>query len=261
MDGRKLCQHASAVEPRAAFELKDFVAGLWALVEQARGWEKAHASSAVLSEDIDSHKASVERELHHLVGSYRRRLASETSLLKQLSACSNALDAARASQTAAPVDGGSVPKSNENEVSATAEARSVQTFSGELVKVGSSPVMGGSLTIAGDGAKVTVEGLPEAAVRSCGRLLFTRVTLTIGPEADWIPADRAAFESGMPLEVVRGWAQAGYVACRTDNGGLMVEAASLRAYAHRHWKEASTPRAVDSDPPQGPAEQRDGDAS
>ncbi|MGN3962112.1 hypothetical protein ACS0ZG_04970 [Burkholderia gladioli] len=152
-------------------------------------------------------------------------------------------------------------KPNEIEISETAQASLVQTFSGELVKVGSSPVMGGSLTITGVGAKVAVDGLPEAMVRSCGRLLFTRVTLTIGPEADWIPADRAAFESGLELEVVRGWGQAGYVACRTDNGVLMVEAASLRAYAHRHWKEASTPRVIDSDPPQSPAEQRDGDAS
>ncbi|MDN7813721.1 hypothetical protein [Burkholderia gladioli] len=95
MDSPKLCQHTTAVEPRAAFDLKDFEAGLWSLVEQARGWEKASASSAVLYEDIDWRKVSIERELHHLVGSYRRRLASEASLLKQLSACSNALDVAR----------------------------------------------------------------------------------------------------------------------------------------------------------------------
>ncbi|WP_369063369.1 hypothetical protein [Burkholderia gladioli] len=154
-----------------------------------------------------------------------------------------------------------MPKPNEIEVGATAQAPLVQTFSGELVKVGSSPVMGGSLTIAGAGAKVAVEGLPEAMVRSCGQLLFTRVTLTIGPEADWMSADRAAFESGLELEVVRGWAQAGYVASRLDNGVLMVEAASLRAYAHRHWKDTSAPRAIDSAPPKGAAEQRDGDAS
>ncbi|WP_186152017.1 hypothetical protein [Burkholderia gladioli] len=152
-------------------------------------------------------------------------------------------------------------KPNEIEVSATAQAPLVLTFSGELVKVGSSPVMGGSLTIAGAGAKVTVEGLPEAIVRSCGQLLFTRVTLTISPELDWMSVDRAAFESGLELEVVRGWAQAGYVASHHDNGVLMVEAASLRTYAHRHWKDTSAPRAIDSAPPQSPAEQRDGDAS
>ncbi|MBU9426476.1 hypothetical protein [Burkholderia gladioli] len=152
-------------------------------------------------------------------------------------------------------------KPNEIEVSATAPAPSVLTFSGELVKVGSSPVMGGSLTIAGAGAKVAVEGLPEAMVRSCGQLLFTRVTLTIGPEADWMSVDRAAFESGLELDVVRGWAQAGYVASRNDNGMLMVEAISLRAYAHRHWKETSAHSAISSALPQSPAEQRDGDAS
>lgn len=152
-------------------------------------------------------------------------------------------------------------KLRENEVSATAQAPLMLTFSGELVKVGSNPVMGGSLTIAGDGAKVTVEGLPEAMVRSCGQLLFTRVTLSIGPEADWMSADRAAFESGLELEVVRGWVQAGHIACRSDNGVLTVEAASLRAFAHRHWKETSAPRVIDNAPPQGPAEQRDGDAS
>ncbi|WP_186143643.1 hypothetical protein [Burkholderia gladioli] len=150
---------------------------------------------------------------------------------------------------------------NEIEVSATAQAPLVQTFSGELVKVGSSPVMGGSLTIAGTGAKVAIEGLPEAMVRSCGQLLFTRVTLTIGPEADWMSVDRAAFESGLELDVVRGWAQAGYVASRHDNEVLMVEAASLRAYAHRHWKDTSAHRAISSALPQSPAQQRDGDAS
>ncbi|WP_186094190.1 hypothetical protein [Burkholderia gladioli] len=152
-------------------------------------------------------------------------------------------------------------KPNEIEVNATAQAPLVQTFSGELVKVGSSPVMGGSLTIAGAGAKVAVEGLPEAMVRSCGQLLFTRVTLTISPELNWMSVDRAAFECGLELEVVRGWVQAGYVSCRNDNGMLMVEAASLRAYAHRHWKDASAARAIDSAPPKGAAEQRDGDAS
>lgn len=41
-------------------------------------------------------------------------------------------------------DGGAMSKPNEIEISATAQASLVQTFSGELVKVGSSPVMGGA---------------------------------------------------------------------------------------------------------------------
>ncbi|KGC10408.1 hypothetical protein [Burkholderia gladioli] len=122
----------------------------------------------------------------------------------------------------------------------TPHALNARSLSGELVKVSSSQALGGSLSIKGDGRKVDIEGLPEAMVRACSSLLFTRVQLTLRPESIWIPAGRAAFESGVDLNNVRAWAEAGLVASRLEDSALLVEAASLRAYVH-HLGSAQAP--------------------
>ncbi len=113
----------------------------------------------------------------------------------------------------------------------------VPSITGELVKISSaSTLLGSSVSIKADGRTVHIEGLPETTARACRSLLFERVELHIRPEANWIPAERAAFESAVELQTLRGWVQGGFVASRLDDGVLMVEATSLRTYVHRYWK-------------------------
>jgi hypothetical protein len=70
-------------DERAAFELKSFEAALWALVEQARSWEKAYSNPSELYEALDAYKGNVERELHYLVSLHRTQLEREKSTLRQ----------------------------------------------------------------------------------------------------------------------------------------------------------------------------------
>lgn len=65
-------------------------------------------------------------------------------------------------------------------------------FAGELVRISVSPVMGGTLSIRAGKTVVNVEGLPEATVRACAQLLFTRVQIDIRPEQVDRTADPAA---------------------------------------------------------------------
>lgn len=108
---------------------------------------------------------------------------------------------------------------------------------GELVSVSTSAVMGGSLKVKADHDSIRIEGLPEAMARACRPLLFERVELLVRAEAVWMSAAQAAFESGVPINLVRGWAQAGEIDQRDHDGVLQVGRASLRARAHRYWQD------------------------
>lgn len=89
----------SPADERVAYDLKAFEAAVWALVDLSRSWEKAYVDSAVLYDDLDSHKSTVERELHFLVRCYREGREREATLVQQLQRA--VARAASASETAA----------------------------------------------------------------------------------------------------------------------------------------------------------------
>ena len=70
-------------DERAAFDLKNFEGSVRLIVEQSRSWEKAYHDAAVLYEDLDSYKTSVESEMHHLINMYRAVLEAHASTLGQ----------------------------------------------------------------------------------------------------------------------------------------------------------------------------------
>ncbi len=132
-------------------------------------------------------------------------------------------------------------------------------LSGELVRLapGSRPNSGGALTLRAQDRDIDIDGWPEELLRACKPLLFESVDFVVrstsarlpnrspavvglthpAPKRYWIPAGRAAHESGVDLDVVREWAKAEEIEHREDQGMLLVDRESIIARAHRHWRE------------------------
>ncbi|WP_186138362.1 hypothetical protein [Burkholderia gladioli] len=132
-------------------------------------------------------------------------------------------------------------------------------LSGELVRLAPSsrPNSGGALTLRAQDLEIDIDGWPEDLLRACKPLLFESVDFVVRstsaglsngshPQVDldrltrrrhWIPAGRAAYESGVDLDVVREWVRAGEVEHREDKGMLLVDRESIITRSHRHWRQ------------------------
>ncbi len=111
---------------------------------------------------------------------------------------------------------------------------------------------------------IDIDGWPEEPPRVCRPCLepvdfATRSTSTRlpdrpppvagptrpAPSRHWIPAGRAAHESGVDLDVVRAWAKAEEIEHREDAGMLLVDRESIIARAHRYWRELDRAAGMD----------------
>ncbi|WP_186057849.1 hypothetical protein [Burkholderia gladioli] len=140
-------------------------------------------------------------------------------------------------------------------------------LSGELVRLAPSSRSnsGGALTLRAQDLEIDIDGWPEDLLRACKPLLFESVDFVVRsasaglsngshPQVNldrltrrrhWIPAGRAAYESGVDLDVVREWMRAGEIEHREDKGMLLVDRESIIARSHRHWRERDGATGVD----------------
>ncbi|MGS1024231.1 hypothetical protein [Burkholderia glumae] len=129
---------------------------------------------------------------------------------------------------------------------------------GKMMKLATDSSTSSEVTVECGARTVTVRGLPNAQAKHCKPLLYEQVRIVIcavptaptapeprvteppisGDDLNWITAGHAAHQTGVDLDVVRGWATRGEVKSRDDRGTLMVECASLLARTHRHTQQA-----------------------
>ncbi|WLE64140.1 hypothetical protein GIY62_35355 (plasmid) [Burkholderia plantarii] len=144
------------------------------------------------------------------------------------------------------------------QISPASEMEPPVAVEGKMMKLATDTTLGSQIEIQTDRHSVRVNGLPNEQAKKCKAYLYEHVQLVIRPApahdagdtvrgesqsglsgdaVNWLTAGHAAHQTGVDLDVVRGWASRNEVESRNENGTLMVECASVLARAHRHARE------------------------